>query len=272
MMPKWVSYYLFYYRLYGFYPKNSKNLGGQILNSVIFIGHIILCTWCSIRAVDTFMEEQSLMEFLDAFNFFTYYLNYGLLYWLIIYDSYANRTATQEFWYIFIRFNKQFCKRMNFQAGAYLISSIALTTFNLSMFAFTIICENSVGSTMSIIMHHIFINIFDKRMLFYILHLKVIAYELMVIELELTQLEKLNRYNRKKGEKKRLFMYELEEKEFKRIREYYGLVHEMASSMNTVFGWSHVTLVIMIFHTLVTYLNFAYGQIHKKFSNFDSGG
>lgn len=271
MVPKCVSYFLFYYRLCGFHPECSVNKRQKLLNSLILMCHIVLSVWCAIRAYGTFIEEQSIMEFLDAFNFFTYYLNLILLYWLIIYDSYINRNTENKFWQIFFQINNKFCSHTNFQIRTYLISLVILTFANVFVLLFSILRKNSVGSAASMTMHHILIYIFDQRLFFYVLHLKMIASELWAVKFELIQVKRLNRYNQNNTRKARSMMCKFEEKGFKRIREYYELVHEMSSCVNICFGWSHLALIIMSFHSLVTFLNFIYGQLHDKFSRYNSG-
>lgn len=58
---------------------------------------------------------------------------------------------------------------------------------------------------------------------------------------------------------------DLDLKNFNRIRNHYQSVHEMIDYMNRLFGWSQCITILLSFYTILTYCNFIYQNVDRKF-------
>lgn len=146
MFPKWIKYILKYYSLWGFHSLPNASVGGKFGGKFIFIVHIILCIWCTISTFTTFIEEQSLMEFIDSVNFLLFYITSASCYWFIIYDSYTKQAFQQKFWNIFWQINETFCFQKDFNIWSYVIALIIIFTGDLSVLIISLVYEYSIGS------------------------------------------------------------------------------------------------------------------------------
>lgn len=249
MFPKWVQCTLKYYSLFSFHFIRTVTIGGNRITRLICLFHIGLCTWCSFGS--TFADElETLMERLDALNFLLYYITSALTYTLIIYESCSNRSIENEFWKIYSRINNEFCRQKNVENRCNLIISAALCAIDVFIAILSIAGEHTTSSAY-LMRHHIFLIIWSNRILFYLLHLNVIDLQLRKSEAGINEIQRL----------------EL----FKWIRDYYELVHEMSDQVNVIFGWSHLASILLNFHSVLTFVNFIYRQIHRKFDRFNYG-
>lgn len=267
MLPKWITYLLKYLSLWGFHSLPIASVGGRFGVTIIFIVHFILCIWCSISTFTTFIEEQSFIEFIDSLNFFLYYITSALSYWSIIYDSYTKQKFQQDFWNIFRRINEHFHFQVDFKIWNNLIAFIVIFMGDITFLIVTLVHEYSICSPRCVIMHCIFLGVFDHRILFFFMHLNVIAFQLEKIDSELKHMRKLDIQSK-------VVPFEMNKHEQHRlnwIRNYYKLVYEMTENMNAIFGLSHLSLFLLCFHTSVTFLNFIYGQFLNKFTKYDAG-
>lgn len=190
-------------------------------------------------------------ENLDVVNFLLYYVASVITYWLIIYDSFANRSLQFKFWNLFDRMNQNYGESI-YQKGDYLTGCIALTLIDIVAFGLSF-CDDTTP-TFNKILHFFFLGVFDNRIFYYILHLKLIACKLQSIEIQMKH---------QQGN--------LTEKRIKSISNHYRLTYEMSDCVNMAFSWSQVALVMLTFYTSVTFLNIAYRLAHAKFNKIVAG-
>lgn len=255
MCPNWIKYTLKYYSLFAFHFISVARFGGSVINSLIFLCQIAICAWCSFISFESFAVHMRLMAFLDALNFFIYFLTCALTYWLIIYDSYTNRSIQHKFWQIFIRIDKDYQNQCSFSDWHYLCALILRSAINIFLIMLAYFKENAIGPYEKI-MNLIFLNIFDHRIFFYLLHMKVVAFELQKIEEKLKQNRTIN------------FITKCQCKWF---GNYYNSIYEMVDHMNNAFGWSNLAITLLNFISSVVFSNFIYSQFNHKFNKFDSG-
>lgn len=263
MVPQWLGLVLKYYSLWSFHFVPSVKLGGKVISCLIFLSHIVLCSWCSFITLRAFVEMRAQMEFLDSLNFFLYYIAYSASYWMIISDSCINQKYQRKFWNIHSKINNEFSSQIEFEKWNYLRPFIFLIVGNSSVFTFVLLRERNTKLA-TIMMHIALLFIHDHRVFFYILHLKTIAYQLWKIEKKLENMRKSNA----------LVIQDSQfhvENQMKWVLGYYELVHKMSEKVNRIFGLSQLILVLLTFYSSVTFLSFVYRQFDKKFTKFDSG-
>lgn len=263
MNPNWIVFILKYYSIFGFYNKSCAKFHEKCVNSLILFVHVGLCSWCSLTAMTSFVEEIQLMEFLDALNFLLYYLTSAATYCLIIVDSYANRNNQRSFWKLFAQIDGKYCHQFN--KWSYLSGLITLSIGNTAMSIIAFAYERTTGSDTKI-MNCIFLNVFDHRIFFYLLHMEAITFQLQKINAVLKNIS-LNKHL----DIRRPAINSLTKLQCKWIRTNYRYVHEMTNHMNSMFGWSNLALTLLSFLSSITFLNFIYRQCHRKFGKFDSG-
>lgn len=260
-----MEYLLKYCSLWGFHSIPTASVGGKSGAGVIFIVHVILCVWCSITTITTFVEERTYMEFIDSLNFFLYYITSASCYWFIIYDSRTKQRVEQKFWDIFRQINERFCFQTDFKIWDTLMAFVLIFTGDITVLITALIHKHSIGSPASVTMHCIFLSVFDHRIFFFLLHLKVITFQLKKIDSEFKHMRKL------KTQSELMPMNKHEQHRLKWIRDYYKLVYEMTDNFNAIFGLSHLGLFLLTFHSSVVFLSFIYRQFLNKFTNYNAG-
>lgn len=256
MLPNWLKKALKYFRWWGFHVIPFENFGGNIKNWLILIFHIGLCTWCSFSAFNQFSRKQAFMEFIDALNFFLYYITSASLYWTILYDSYTTRNEQQMFWKIYARANERLRSELNLTKGNYFLIFSLLLAADLTACIMAIVRE--VKTDPGRIMHLTFLCVVDHRIFFYLLHLKVISYELNKIKHEIKEMSE-NISNVPVNYRFRFF------------REQFDLVFGMTEHVNRIFGLSHLVLIMLGVHSSVTFSNFTYRLFQRKFNKYQYG-
>lgn len=270
MFPKWLILVLKYFNLWGFHFIPFAKFGGKKTCLFINFVNVMLCTWCSLIVLKTFLNQQIQMEFLDAMNFLFLHIAFSISFWLIIFDSYTNRSVQNSFWEIVSQIDKKLNSQTDLNGWTYLIPLFALLITSSSIFVSIMIQDRDIGFATKL-MYIFCIYTFDQRIFFYFLHLKVIANQLWKIKTELKGMsEQKLRFN---GIPKHLCLVNAVhlQNRFRWIHAYYQLVSEMTENVNFIFGFSHLALLLLYFHSSFTYLNFIYRQTQNKFENFDEG-
>lgn len=247
MYRKWVERFLKYFSLWGFHVVPTLKFGGDITSALIFVFHFGLSSWCSYTAYNQFAKKLALMEFIDMLNFCLYFITCSSLYWFIIFDSYTKKREQKHFWIIYQRANEK--SQLSVKKGKYAAVLIMLIMADLLSCILALIHENETD--VGRIMHFTFLTVVDHRVFFYILHLKVIAFQLGKIKTEINQELQSNRL---------LF-----------IRNQYEHAFEMSDHVNKIFGISHLVLIMLTFHSSITYLNFIYRLLQRKFNKYNNG-
>lgn len=248
MVPLWIDCVLKYYSLFGFYSSSCSKLSEKIFRSITSAVQLGCCIFCSVWVFVAFADEKTIMSFLDAINFFLYYLTCALTYWLILYDSYTNENIEIAFWSNFNRIGEQFYVPMKSTKWDFLCAFFWIILADLVCLSYSLYRENTTNIKDKF-MHFTLIVVIDHRMFFYLLHLKVLAEQLRQIEAELQNHPSKVQCNL--------------------IATFYELVYEMSDIVNVAFGWSNLAIMLLSLHTSVTFSNFVYRQANQKFHNFD---
>lgn len=246
MLPKWIINILSFYHLFGFSTIQTRK------SISVLLVHIILCSFASFTALATIIGGHAYFDQLDFVNFLLYYVASVVTYWLIIYDSCTNRRVQFRFWTIFDGMNQNYWENVEIKKGIYLTGLIALLLIDI--FAFGLSFDVDKTPVLNKMLHYFFLAVFDIRIFFYILHLKLITFQLRKIEVQLKHL---------KGK--------LIEKRIRYISNQYRSAYEMSDCVNTTFSWSQICLILLTFYTSVTFLNIAYRLVSAKLNKNDSG-
>lgn len=247
MLSNWISSFLKYYSLFGFHSCCLARIGGKLIADCIFFIQFGLCIWCTILAFKKFDEDKRNMEFLDALNFFGFYLTSCLTYWLIIYDTYKNRRIGNAFWQRFIRINAEFIIHIDVDKWDFFGGFIAMGVIDLALLMITIL--RTLNNSSDYVFHYNFIVIFDQRIFFYLLHVKAVTLQM----------------------RKLLYIIKNQRNANPMIFGDYHLIYEMINDMNKAFGWSNLGLTLFNFHASVTFANFIYRQRHNRFYKLNAG-
>lgn len=239
MDPTWIKNLLKLYSLFGFHSISFARFGGEFFSFFVFFIHIGLCMWITCWAIGTFEFKLLDIEFLDAINFVLFYLTAAITYWIIIYDSYTHQQIQRAFWNNFNRINQKFSSQSNLNKWQFLNAFFA---FILIYFVSCIILFFRAWAGDKHILHYGFLFIYDHRVLFYLLHLKVIIFQLRKIQNELKNKKHQEAWD-------------------KWICEYFRLITEMVDHMNMSFGWSNLALTLLYIMTSISYVNFMYSLI-----------
>lgn len=251
MFPMWIRYTLKYYSLFCFHFIKTLTIGGKYITLLFFIFQIGLCVWCSYGSLSTFANEiATLMERLDALNFLLYYITSAITYTLIVCESFVNRSVENAFWCIFSHINEELCNQKNVENQKNVIISAAFCVIDVIIAVLSVTGEHTTSSAY-LIRHHIFLIICNNHILFYQLHLNIIELQLRKLEMGVKRMPS--------------------PQTFKWIRKYYELIYGMCDHINTTFGWAHLASIVLNFHSILTFVNFIYRQIHRKFDRFDYG-
>lgn len=225
-----------------------------------------LAAWCTLISFQSFEELIHLMEGLDVLNFVLYYVNRSLMYWLIIYEVHTYRMDLQKFWKFLIQIDHHYSKQASFKPRFFLLILIVTPFVDVVFTVFAILNEQTtriVQKFMMLIFHSISFN----RLFFYLLHMRMIEFQLQKVEIELKNINNTVRNINIQSNA----CIKLMENRFKWIRNYYGIVFEMSLLVNSIFGWSQLSFVLLNCHSSVTFLNFFYRQMNQKFVGFNYG-
>lgn len=118
-------------------------------------------------------------------NYSLYCDGCAILYWLILYDSYASRFDQYEFWETI----KPIGMKLQIEKFEYFTVLILLLIGDTFIFTLALIYQiNDSNNTSKQLMHLVFMNIVGYRTFFYLLHLKIISHQLCKITFELKKL------------------------------------------------------------------------------------
>lgn len=257
MRQKWTIYMFKYFSLFGFHAMPLLRIGGEYVKFVILSMQLAVCSWYFFDVVTNFRLLTTIMDYLDALNMFSYSTTCILTFMLIIYDSCANRNAQNEFGRNLMEAHVKYFPKMDILNWNYLITLTILSigAFLDLLFALLHYDDKFNQISYSLIQYHIFI-IYDNRIFYYLLHLRVICVQLQKIESELRFMRKQT-FNHDK---------------LKWIQDYYKLIYDMCEHVNTIFGLSQLALILSIFQSSITILNSSFSLNKKKieFLNYGS--
>lgn len=250
MFSKWIRCILKYYTFCGFYYESSS-IYEKCVNIFIFSVHVIWCIWCTVLLTKYSAGQKLQLKFLDLLNSSLYAVSGILLYWFIIYDTIKNQRYLHNFWQIYAKIIEHINFQEDFQKWKYLSIFFSFIFVGILFIVCAIIVSNDANH---LVLHYSIIHVVDNRVLFYLLHLFVIASLLQIIETKL---------------KKCRFQRKINKNQLKWIRNSYKLIYELSNHVNKTFGLSHLLLILVSFLSLLTHLNVTCSFLQGKLDKFD---
>lgn len=270
MIPKSVAFILKYYSLYNFHSLSSAKVDGKLIRCVILIFHVSLCTWCTINTLDYMPKMQAIMARLDALYLFGYYISCAVIYWLIIFESFTKQSVQNAFWQSYLTIHKRFCFETEIKKRTNLITIVLLPVIDVVVFLIVVTTERATRPSTKI-MHFIYLDLCAHRMYFYVLHVKIIAFQLRQLSMELKKIRELVEYCVYQQKRSVVQYDQLMKEKLNWILNYYKIVYDMSDNVNRIFGWSHLALVLLNCYCIFSFLNFFYRNFEKKFNKFNYG-
>lgn len=243
------------------YPNQSK------INLVIFISHIIFALLATTLTVLYIIRPDD-----DEIARLNDYLKSSVLIcvnWLSLIELYSKQDLQKTFWHDVFSIDQHFCSHKQYTLTSYLnkiIIYFICVTVNYSLALYTLI-YNSGTKFVPFWCSYAFMLIFFKiRSFYHIFYLEFIKNELKIIDHEVNEMfndcscTQFNCMNRRKR-----FAAKFYRNRFNWIRQYYGLVYNLSCTVNTMFGWSNIVVILFTFHLILIEINWFYWKLLNKF-------
>lgn len=270
MIPNSVAFILKYYSLYNFHSLSSAKVGGKFIRCVILIFHVSLCTWCTINTLVYLTEMPAIMTRLDALYLLGYYCSCAMIYWLIIFKPYAIQSVQNAFWQNYLTIHNRFCFETEIKKRNNLITIVLLPVIDVVVFLIAVTNDHATRPSIKM-MHFIYLDLCAHGMYFYVLHVKIIAFQLRQISMELKKIREFVTYRVYQQKRSVEQNHQWIKERLNWILNYYKIVYDMSDNVNRIFGWSHLALVLLSCYCIFSFLNFFYRQLEKKLNKFNFG-
>lgn len=245
MFPKRFILLFIIYELCGYQTGMFKR---RSIATIFFLLHGILAAiftyefFCFVQRLDIIVQAIFIVNEIQQYS------SSLAAYWLVLIESYFKRKTEQKFWILLAHIEKGEENIKKFKFWKHVLQSIHyFITTNIILYTTSYEYFNDYFLLISYL---IVIGICQNRVFHYIFHLKVIEFELKLIESDLRDFFK------------KPFDLEAAQREIgvKRIRESYRLVFEMVECINSVFSWSYLATILFCFHFLITEMYFSYSN------------
>lgn len=242
------------------------NTGSTTLSrnkKIMFLIFSFQFTSVMILTVYKFFLITDLFVFFDIFGVINEMVQYtfGLYtYWLIIFDSLQYREDHRQFWKTYLKIDEYFCSQ-NIHFRNFLLRFIEY--FSVSLLLYSLI---STPNTLSIYMFYVLMFASELRAFYYIFCLEIIQHQLKMIENELKIMNEFSHkvFYRINNTGTSPFYIQRELQRFKWIREYFHHVHQMSIHLNSIFGLSHVFVILYCFYTWATDMIWFYSIFNER--------
>lgn len=256
MYPKWMTILLRYFDCWGFCTEYSPSNSYKNFIRFSFVIHLILGFITNFIHFQQFMKPE-IKDILGTINNVLKFSGYQIFYWFSTIEAFIKHGQQRQFWTFFRRIDKHFCSHRKFTLYNYLIK---FGTFVLIFFI------THLPFTLDMFIIHNFrfwfsymllVEVFQNRMFYYLFYLEICSHELKMIERETKQISGIYRSNCNSKFK------QFELNRLKWIRDYYLLIYELSSTVNSVFEWSSVVSIIFSFQII----SFSINEIYWRWLN-----
>lgn len=260
MLPKQMLNMLCYFDVCGFNSGSSRVSQNGKVNNFIYFVHIltaIFLTMFEFRLMADYFPSLGLTEAI------TESLEYSAAlytYWLIIFDSLMHRQAHANFWNTLHHIDRQFSCQPKYAIRSYMVKFYAYSIKTISI----VVIRLTISSITGFIIDFAYIALFivcEVRMFYYLYCLEILHMQLKIVASEVRTMTTILNATRQFHLANCNVITTCESFEMQRmkwIREYFHDVHKMMSSLNIVFGWSHVGAIMFCFYYLLTESNWLY--------------
>lgn len=273
MYPKWLNRLFLLFNLWGLSTRFPKYSNQSKFHFIIFILHIILASLATIFIAFYLIRPDD-----DKIARLNDYLKFSVLIfvsWLSLIELYSKQKLQNIFReYVFL-IDQRFCSHKQYKLKNYLNKLKIYFIFAAVSYAYYLYRLVHRSGTKFILFwfSYSFMLIFFKiRSFYYVFYLEFIKNELKIIDHEVTAMlndcnvVQLNCVNRK-----RRFVVKFYRNRFNWIRQYYGLVYDMCCTVNTLFSWSNIVVILFTFHLILIDINWVYWKLLNKFQFYMNG-
>lgn len=248
-LDKWIDYIFQFNELCGFQNRKATTF-------FLFIVQIIFLCIFTINGILYICAITNFLDTLGILNFAFFYIFLLINYWTIIIESYFSKRAQERFWQIhdLNDVSKDFGQR-NSMKRKYLYKYFLHIFLVIAIFFVSSRDKNTSES--AIMTYYVLLFICNNRLYYFLFYLEVIKFELEQIKIALRKTFQIDCHDK--------YLRFL-----KIVRHDYQRIYELCSCMNTFFGWSQFTTILISFYTLLTYFNFIYQQIEGKLNGHGS--
>lgn len=267
MFSQWMNTLFLYFDLLGFCSQYKVSRNRWKFDLFILTSHTILGLLTTLIIISYLMRPVD-----DQMGVLNDLLKFSVLFfvhWLSIIELHSKQKTQRKFWQYFWNIDQQFCSHHQFRLRNFL-KKIKIY-FTVSTFAYFIflhrLLANSGVKFLTFWLSYVFmVLIYQNRSFYYFFYLECVRYELKMVDHEIGEmLFHCNSGKWKNIRMKKLFMSQFHRKRFKWIREYFGLIYEMCNTINSVFGWSNVAVIICSFHLILYDINWFYWKLLNKY-------
>lgn len=241
MVPKPFIYLFIIYECCGFQTGIFKS---RIIAVIFLTIHVVLAVIFTISLFRFSLRLRDFGSSIYAINEIQQYTSALSAYWLIIIESYCKRATQQRFWLLLAKIQNDGCtgRGTGFRIWKHIFQLIDFfATINYFLFGYS---GDFFQNDSALISYFAVVNLCLHRVFHYVFHLKIIEYELKLVECEvINSFKKVNGFGGV---------------QLLKIRESYRLILEMVECVNSIFGWSNLATILFCFHFLLSELNFTY--------------
>lgn len=250
MLPHKIVQILTFFDICGFNSGSSRLTINEQSKWIICFVHISSAIFFTLLKFCFIFTYYPSLGVIEAISEFLQYFVALCSYWMIIFDSIFKWDEHRKFWNIFQRIHKYHFQQNNFPIRNYMFKIIeyfSMTIFLIMMGLITSDFELFVV----ICIYMILIKLSQLRVFYYLFCVEILYHQLEIIKREIKNMNKRLIVLRSMASQSNLF----ESQQLKLICEYFQYVHEMAETMNQIFGWSQVAVILFCCYIFLTVFN-----------------
>lgn len=265
MYPKWMNRLFLFFDLWGLSTKFTKCTNQLKFNLIIFISHIILASLATINIIFYLirLDDDKIAQLNDFLKFSVLFV----VYWLSMIELHCKQNVQRMFWQYVYFIDRHFCSHNQYKLTNYLNKmKIYFIFVTIAYILFLCRLINDKGSVVFWFSYSFMLIFFKIRSFYYVFYLEFIKNELRIIDHEVVALlNDCNVAQTNSMNQKCRFAAKFYRSRFKWIRQYYGLVCDLCRTVNTMFDWSNIVVILFTFHLILIDVNWAYWKLLNKY-------
>lgn len=257
MLPNQIGCILSFFDLFGFNSGSSKLFRTKYSINFIRFVHIVLAVLYTLSLINHFYKFFLSFGLTETINELVETLASLITYYLILLDAILHQRTHTYFWTAFQQIDDNSCGQSNFKLRSFIVKIVTFFSATTVMILIRIILSRF--ETFDYLIYMSIIKICQIRLLYYVLCLEVIYFQLEKIEQVLVKMKDI--LSVEHSETRNSDSFELQRLRW--IRSYFHGIYNMVNALNESFGWSHVVAMPFCFFCLFTDLNYLYMHTHE---------
>lgn len=280
MFTKWIVILLKFFNFCGFHTEFSDSASHKKLGKRLFLIHIIWAiamTYFAVAFTSQALYKETAIPY--VINLLLQLFNGILTHWLIIVESYKQRSVQRKFWQIYehIKHHNKYCKRPALRFYSISFVHYCVVVIGIQLFFLSYYLQYVANNWYFRLSYLVTQMSYHYRVFYYIFFLELIKFELKIIKNELKDIAVLTNFHssfirRANQRTKQHRRYScctsavncVNENNLKRINAYCQLVNELSRCLNQVFGLSHFATILYCFHMPLTDANWALWELDQR--------